>query len=160
MNYIKQLKAFYTYRRNNRLSAGQTSLYFTLLDIDNELGFAEWFNVSGSTLEALSGQTRQNVLNSRRKLKSLGLIDYRTRGSLSAEYKITELDNLYPLQSSLQNGLQDNLHEELHPSLQSSFTYNKQYNTKEDETKQDNSFSGEKIETPSMLQKILNDLGK
>lgn len=76
VNYIKELNAFRDWLLMNDLPPGAIALWYTLLSINNMAGWKERFNAPNSTLEKLTGLSKQGLVDARRKLLDNNLIEY------------------------------------------------------------------------------------
>ncbi len=93
MNYIRQIKAFRAFKLSSALNTKAQVIYYNLLEINNELGWLEWFGATNARLMLDCGITNESVfINSRAMLIQRGLIDYKAgqKGSPS-RYKIIKL---------------------------------------------------------------------
>ncbi len=91
MNYLKEVIAFSNFAMLNGLSAGQISLWYALMAINNKCGWKEWFSAPRCVLEGQSGLSTSGIKRAREKLLDLGLIEYRPRGRKASEYKMKSL---------------------------------------------------------------------
>ncbi len=109
MNYLKEIIAFSERAAMEGLSAGQISLGYALLAIDNKTGWKEWFTVSRRMLELYSGQTSTSIKKNREVLKELGIIDFKFNGMEATSYKIISqaLFDKISVQDSFQDSFQD-----------------------------------------------------
>ena len=83
LTYIERLNAFYAYLKRQPLSPYAKLLYYTLLQIDNERGWAPWFAVTNAHLCMFIGIGEKTLIRARRELAEQGLIGVqpsRTRG--------------------------------------------------------------------------------
>lgn len=94
MNYIKELNAFRDWLLINELTTGEIALWYTLMSINNMAGWKEWFTAPNSTLQLLTGLSKQGLDNARNKLVQKKLIEYKkgTRNSAGL-YKMNSLVN-------------------------------------------------------------------
>lgn len=78
MNYIKQINAFWKWRKyNNDISHSAADLYFAILNCANEAGWKKQVNIPNSTLMATAQIGNKSVLASLRNiLAQKGLIKY------------------------------------------------------------------------------------
>ncbi|SKA01928.1 DnaD and phage-associated domain-containing protein [Carboxydocella sporoproducens DSM 16521] len=93
MNYIKQLNALYDWLQENKLSVSASSLYHTLLMINNRCGWTAWFQRTNQSLCGLIGIDEKTLIRARNELKQKGLIDFKS-GNKKGEptkYKIIDL---------------------------------------------------------------------
>jgi hypothetical protein len=129
MNYLSEILAFHDFRLTNELSTSQSLLWYELMYINNKCAWAEWFSAPNQVLELYTGLSRQGITIARNVLKQKGLIDFRTNGTKSTQYKMISMS--YFLQDCLQDRLQDSLQGCLQDRLQDSCTLNKQNETKQ-----------------------------
>ena len=83
MTYIERLNAFYAFLKRQPLSPQAKLLYYTLLQIDNERGWAQWFGVTNAHLCMFIGIGEKTLIRARKELADQRLIDVqasRTRG--------------------------------------------------------------------------------
>lgn len=131
MNYLKEIVAFSEYKSINPMSAGQISLWYTLMSINNKCGWREWFSVANCVLTLNSGLSVSGVRKCRIALKEMGLIDFRFKDKNATEYKMNSLimfDKYDCVSEGLSNGL----------SNSPSNTLNKQKETKQNKTNYNN----------------------
>lgn len=74
MNYLKQINAFHLKIDLEPISVNARSLWFTLMDINNRLGWKEVFTVAMSTLISKSGLAESSLRRARNELEDNGLI--------------------------------------------------------------------------------------
>ncbi len=135
MNYIQQIRAFDDYRLyETKLSAGQVSLWYTLMSINNKSGWLTWFTAANSTLESLSGLSRSGIVKNRNALKQLGLIDFKSNGRKATSYRVCVLYTSNSAQGSVQDSTQESVQGSVQDSTQNSSTLIKLNKT---ETKQE-----------------------
>lgn len=91
MNYLAEINAFYDLQEINRLSPGQSCVWFALMETNNKCGWKEWFTVSSQVLEIKTGLSRKAVYDARNKLKQLGYIDFKQNATRAASYKMMSL---------------------------------------------------------------------
>ncbi|WP_342475352.1 DnaD domain protein [Weizmannia sp. FSL K6-0777] len=110
MNYLKELKAFRDWLLLNDLPTSAIALWHTLMTINNMAGWKERFNAPNSTVEKLTGLSKQGLVDARRKLIENGLIEYeKGKKGKAPIYKIVSLVNSldqYPYQSGDQSQYQ------------------------------------------------------
>ena len=138
MNYLKQLQAFRDYQLfETKLSSGQVSLYYALLQVNNKCAWIDWFDVSNQMLETLSGLSRQGINKNRNVLMQLGLINFKSNGKQKAtSYSICKLYDEESVQSSLHSSVHNSLHTSLHSSVHNSSTITK-HKHKQNKTNKD-----------------------
>ncbi|ASN04362.1 DnaD domain-containing protein [Virgibacillus necropolis] len=94
MNYIKQLNAFHLKIDLEPLSVNARSLWYTLTDINNRLGWREEFTVAASKLREKAGLTDSGFKRARKELEDNGFIQMTSRGGNQlAIYKMVCLYN-------------------------------------------------------------------
>ncbi|KLV23051.1 hypothetical protein ABW02_20190 [Niallia circulans] len=76
MNYLKELKAFRDWLLLNDLNTSAIALWHTLMTINNMTGWKERFNAPNSTVEKLTGLSKQGLVDARKKLIENNLIEY------------------------------------------------------------------------------------
>lgn len=90
MGYLELLNQFYELLQQDRLTPNAQLLYYTLLQIDNKCGWAQWFKRTNVSLCGLMGMGEKALMTARNELKQRGLIDFVTskkRGE-STKYSI------------------------------------------------------------------------
>lgn len=94
MNYIKELKAFTNWLLLNDLPTSAIVLWHTLMAINNMTGWKERFNAPNSTVEKLTGLSKQGLVDARKKLLEKGLIKYeKGKKGKAPIYEIVSLVN-------------------------------------------------------------------
>ncbi|UQD52331.1 hypothetical protein C0971_10135 [Bacillus methanolicus] len=94
MNYIKELKAFRDWLLLNDLPTSAIALWHTLMAINNMTGWKERFNAPNSTVEKLTGLSKQGLVDARKKLIENGLIEYeKGKKGKAPTYKMVSLVN-------------------------------------------------------------------
>ncbi|MFD2334641.1 hypothetical protein ACFSR7_35815 [Cohnella sp. GCM10020058] len=86
MDYMKELNSFRNWLLVNPLSTGEIALWHTLISINNMTGWIEWFTAPNTTVQLLTGLSKQGLDNSRNKLIQKGLISYRKGNKNAAGY--------------------------------------------------------------------------
>lgn len=138
MNYLMQIRAFDDYRLyKQKLSAGQVSLWYTLMSINNKAGWSTWFTAANATLESLSGLSRSGIVKNRNVLKQLNLIDFSSNGRKATSYRVCVLYTSDSAQGSTQSSVQDSTQRSTQTSVQGSSALIKQNETKQNETDDD-----------------------
>lgn len=95
MDYMKELNAFRNWQLLNPLSTGEVALWHTLMSLNNMTGWKEWFVVPNSTVQLLTGMSKQGVDNARNKLIQRKLIDYQKGNKSEAgRYKMLPASEL------------------------------------------------------------------
>ena len=143
MNYLQQIRAFDDYRLyEQKLSAGQVSLWYTLMSINNKTAWSTWFTAANATLESLSGLSRSGIVKNRNVLKQLGLIDFSSNGRKATSYRVSVLYTSDSAQGSVQRSTQRSAQHSVQKSVQRSSTLNKQNETKQNEINNDEDDAG------------------
>jgi DnaD/phage-associated family protein len=94
LNYLKELKAFKDWLLLNDLNTSAIALWHTLMAINNMAGWKERFNAPNSTVEKLTGLSKQGLVNARIKLIENELIEYeKGRKGKAPIYKVKSLVN-------------------------------------------------------------------
>lgn len=133
-----QIRAFDDYRLyKQKLSAGQVSLWYTLMSINNKAGWSTWFTAANATLESLSGLSRSGIVKNRNVLKQLNLIDFSSNGRKATSYRVCVLYTSDSAQGSTQSSVQDSTQRSTQTSVQGSSALIKQNETKQNETDDD-----------------------
>lgn len=91
MNYILQVKAFNKLHLRNPFSKGQFMLFHALLDVNNDCGWIEWFDVALARLELFSQLSREGVQKARAELVERGLIEFKSNGTRAGSYRLKKL---------------------------------------------------------------------
>jgi hypothetical protein len=90
MNYIKLLNNFWSCMQADPLPPTAQLLYYTLLQICNQCGWAEWFRRTNQNISSTMQVSVNTMIAARNKLKQRGLIEFipsKRRGE-STKYKI------------------------------------------------------------------------
>lgn len=134
-NYLTEILSFQEklMYQTLELSTGQINLWYALMAINNKSGWKKWFTTTNKVLSLLTGLSRSGIEKARKKLKDLGLIDYKSNGTNATAYTIRLLCG----NDSTQNELQDRLQDRAQDRLQSRDTLVKQNKTKQNKTKKD-----------------------
>lgn len=94
MDYIRQLNAFRDWLLVNDLPTSAIALWYALMTINNMTGWKERFNAPNSVVEKLTGLSKQGLVNARRKLLEVGLIEYeKGKKGKAPVYRIVPLVN-------------------------------------------------------------------
>ncbi|UJL46278.1 DnaD domain protein [Virgibacillus sp. NKC19-16] len=89
MNYLKQINAFHLKIDLEPISVNARSLWFTLMDINNRLGWKEDFTVAVSTLIAKAGLAETPLRRARKELEDNGFIHVTSgSGNKAAAYRM------------------------------------------------------------------------
>ena len=93
VNYLKELRSFYDYSLYNGVSTGEVALWYTLMAINNRLGWLDEFAVNNSILQQLTALSKSGLDYARNGLKQRGLIDYVPgRGNRPGKYRMISFD--------------------------------------------------------------------
>ena len=141
MNYFKQIKAFYDLQLTNRLSSGQTALWYALMYLNNSCAWKEKFTATNQMLESLTGLSRQGISKARNVLRQKGYVSFIARERQATIYTLKDLSALDSLPDSLPDevlslpdgcpdGCPDGLPDSLPDSLPDGCTLNNKDNTK------------------------------
>ena len=91
MNYILQVKAFNKLHLRDPFSKGQFMLFHALLDVNNDCGWLEWFDVALARLELFSQLSREGIQKARAELVERGLIEFKSNGTRAGSYRLKKL---------------------------------------------------------------------
>ena len=91
MNYILQVKAFNKLHLRDPFSKGQFMLFHALLDVNNDCGWIEWFDVALARLELFSQLSREGIQKARAELVERGLIEFKSNGTRAGSYRLKKL---------------------------------------------------------------------
>ena len=93
VNYLKELRSFYDYSLYNGVLTGEVALWYTLMAINNRLGWLDEFAVNNSILQQLTALSKSGLDYARNGLKQRGLIDYLPgRGNRPGKYRMISFD--------------------------------------------------------------------
>ena len=106
MNYLKQVLALNQLQLRDPLSKGQYMLFHALLNVNNDCGWIEWFEVASIRLELFSQMSREGVQKARKELIEIGLIEFKSNGTRAGSYRLKKLYE-DSTQSSTQVSTQD-----------------------------------------------------
>ena len=177
MNYILQVKAFNKLHLRDPFSKGQFMLFHALLDVNNDCGWIEWFDVALARLELFSQLSREGIQKARAELVERGLIEFKSNGTRAGSYRLKKLyedSTQVSTQTSTQDSTrrvtkkersnailatekaentqistQDNTQTSTQDSTQESTSLNKQKKTKQNKTKVCSSGSEKKVSMES-----------
>lgn len=126
-NYLTEILSFQEklMYQTLELSTGQINLWYALMSINNKSGWKKWFTTTNKVLSLLTGLSRSGIEKARKKLKDLGLIDYKSNRTNATAYTMCLLCENESKQGRLQDRLQDR------------DTLVKQNKTKQNKTKKD-----------------------
>ena len=119
MNYLKQMLALNQLQLRDPLSKGQYMLFQALLNVNNDCGWIEWFEVASIRLELFSQMSREGVQKARKELIERGLIEFKSNGTRAGSYRLkklyedstqvsTQTSTQVSTQDSTQNSTQEN----------------------------------------------------
>lgn len=91
MNYLKQVLALNQLQLRDPLSKGQYMLFHALLNVNNDCGWMEWFEVASIRLELFSQMSREGVQKARKELIERGLIEFKSNGTRAGSYRLKKL---------------------------------------------------------------------
>lgn len=106
MNYLKQVLALNQLQLRDPLSKGQYMLFHALLNVNNDCGWIEWFEVASIRLELFSQMSREGVQKARKELIERGLIEFKSNGTRAGSYRLKKLYE-DSTQTSTQDSTQD-----------------------------------------------------
>ncbi|MHB1702434.1 MAG: hypothetical protein ACYCSN_20335, partial [Acidobacteriaceae bacterium] len=75
MNYLRELNAFRDYALLNPLATGEVALWHSLMSVNNQASWREWFTAPNLTLQTLTGLSRQGLDKARNRLVQRELIE-------------------------------------------------------------------------------------
>ncbi|SDJ20640.1 hypothetical protein [Natribacillus halophilus] len=94
MDYMKELNAFRNWLLMNDLTTSGIALWHTLMSINNMTGWKEHFNAPNSTVQRLTGLSKQGLVDARKVLIDNNLIEYQKgKKNKAPVYKIISLVN-------------------------------------------------------------------
>lgn len=102
MNYLKQVLALNQLQLRDPLSKGQYMLFHALMNVNNDCGWIEWFEVASIRLELFSQMSREGVQKARKELIERGLIEFKSNGTRAGSYRLKKL-----YEDSTQSSTQD-----------------------------------------------------
>lgn len=115
MNYLKQVLALNQLQLRDPLSKGQYMLFHALLNVNNDCGWIDWFEVASIRLELFSQMSREGVQKARKELIERGLIEFKSNGTRAGSYRLkklyedsTQTSTQVSTQDSTQNSTQTN----------------------------------------------------
>ena len=91
MNYLKQVLALNQLQLRDPLSKGQYMLFHALLNVNNDCGWVDWFEVASIRLELFSQMSREGVQKARKELIERGLIEFKSNGTRAGSYRLKKL---------------------------------------------------------------------
>nr|DAS85911.1 MAG TPA: DnaD like replication protein [Bacteriophage sp.] len=173
MNYLKQVLALNQLQLRDPLSKGQYMLFHALLNVNNDCGWIEWFEVASIRLELFSQMSREGVQKARKELIERGLIEFKSNGTRAGSYRLkklyedstqdstqistqknTEIEPLStPLPTQLEKNTQMSTQDSTQSSTQDSTPLNKLNKTKLNKDTVSDSLNTNKLLPPSYEQK-------
>ena len=115
MNYLKQVLALNQLQLRDPLSKGHYMLFHALLNVNNDCGWIDWFEVASIRLELFSQMSREGVQKARKELIERGLIEFKSNGTRAGSYRLkklyedsTQTSTQVSTQDSTQNSTQTN----------------------------------------------------
>ena len=117
MNYLKQVLALNQLQLRDPLSKGQYMLFHALLNVNNDCGWIEWFEVASIRLELFSQMSREGVQKARKELIERGLIEFKSNGTRAGSYRLKKLYE-DSTQTSTQVSTQDSTQDSTQSSTQ------------------------------------------
>ncbi len=91
---IKEMNAFYIQSELHQLSSSACVLWYTLLQVNNKVGWKKEFTVAAPLLLSKSGLSKAKFRNGRTELEEKGFIHVQSRdGNQSAIYQMVSLTN-------------------------------------------------------------------
>jgi DnaD/phage-associated family protein len=105
MNYIKEMNAFKTWLSYNKLSSGAIALWYTLLSLNNGIGWKKQFSVPNHIVEQYAGLSKKGLIQARKQLVDQGLIKYIPghKRTAAPKYELISLADQFNFSSSAQN---------------------------------------------------------
>lgn len=97
------------------LSKGQYMLFHALLNVNNDCGWIEWFEVASIRLELFTQMSREGVQKARKELIERGLIEFKSNGTRAGSYRLKKL-----YEDSTQNSTQVSTQDSTQDSTQTS----------------------------------------
>lgn len=76
MTYLDLLNGFHDLLMRSQVSKNGQLLYHTLLMINNKSSWSDWFQRTNVSLYAMMGMSEKGLIEARKELKELGIIDY------------------------------------------------------------------------------------
>ena len=139
MNYLKQVLALNQLQLRDPLSKGQYMLFHALLNVNNDCGWIEWFEVASIRLELFTQMSREGVQKARKELIERGLIEFKSNGTRAGSYRLkklyedsTQTSTQVSTQDSTQNSTQTNAEiEDLSTPLPTRLEKNTQMSTQD-----------------------------
>lgn len=107
-----QIKMFYEWLENNKLSATEISLWHALLHIGNEVGWPKTLSVPISKLSKMTGMKKDAIYTARDNLEKSGRIEIIPgKGSKAAQYRIIPfVENYYTKTPDIEDVSQEDIH--------------------------------------------------
>lgn len=76
MTYLDLLNGFHDLLMRSQVSKNGQLLYHTLLMINNKSSWSDWFQRTNVSLYSMMGMSEKGLIEARKELKELGIIDY------------------------------------------------------------------------------------
>lgn len=76
MTYLDLLNGFHDLLMRSQVSKNGQLLYHTLLMINNKSSWSDWFQRTNVSLYSMMGMSEKGLIEARKELKDLGIIDY------------------------------------------------------------------------------------
>ncbi|MHC5248800.1 DnaD domain-containing protein [Enterococcus sp. LJL90] len=106
-NLINETNTFFRIAASLELTTQSRMLYLSLLQKNNSLYWSEFFTVTASELQGLSGLSQSGMQRARKQLVDKGIVIYKNRGSNRApKYCLPELTNEFVI--TILNGTPNN----------------------------------------------------
>ncbi len=110
MTYLDLLNGFHDLLMRSQVSKNGQLLYHTLLMINNKSSWSDWFQRTNVSLYAMMGMSEKGLIEARKELKELGIIDYipsRKKGQVT-KYSVLHC-KIYGSKYSLNDSENDSL---------------------------------------------------
>lgn len=110
MTYLDLLNRFHDLLMRSQVSKNGQLLYHTLLMINNKSSWSDWFQRTNVSLYAMMGMSEKGLIEARKELKELGIIDYipsRKKGQVT-KYSVLHC-KIYGSKYSLNDSENDSL---------------------------------------------------
>lgn len=110
MTYLDLLNGFHDLLMRSQVSKNGQLLYHTLLMINNKSSWSDWFQRTNVSLYTIMGMSEKGLIEARKELKELGIIDYipsRKKGQVT-KYSVLHC-KIYGSKYSLNDSENDSL---------------------------------------------------
>lgn len=94
MNYIVEINLFNEFLVQHKLSTAQIALWYALIHIANKNYWPEWMSVCSKELEQKTGLSRYGIIDARKKLEQLGLVEVKSNSTKAVSYRIISLKKI------------------------------------------------------------------